>query len=180
MGQHILKVAAFDLGVNFSIFRAGITDKGVIEPLSCNTWSLTGNDEDRYTEFHQIIIAAVSWADAVAYEHVQFNRGKSLIEGFRSVLIVECAQKDIFCAGVNVATLKKFAIKGRWPDTKDREKKGKKKIEGKKKMELALAFDYPEFIDKIDLYLKDKKKGRDDVIDAAWVSIWLLSKVDLL
>lgn len=135
------------------------------------------SDEERYHQFVAIARAEIGWADAVGYEHVQFNRGKSLIEGFRGILLAHAEEEERFCAGVNVATLKKFAINGRWRDA-DRKKKEKKPIPGKKKMEMALLEDHPQFYE----YLHNINGERllpvsgklDDLYDAAWVCIWLL------
>lgn len=165
-----MRVTCFDLGTRGAVFRAEKDDDGKIIPLSCEIWSLKGLDDARYFEFDVIAQVEVKWADAIGYEHIQFNRGKSYIEGFRAILLAECKQEDRFCAGVNVSTLKKFAINGRWSDA-DRKKKGKKKIDGKKKMAMALAEDYPEFISLI----AGRFQKFDDVIDAAWVAIWLLT-----
>ena len=169
-----MRVSAFDLGVKGAVFRADNDDRCIF-PLSCEMWSLKGLDEERYFDYDAIARAEVKWADAVGYELVQFNRGKSLIEGFRAILVTECKRNDIFCAGINVATLKKFAIKGRWSD-KERKKKGKENISAKRKMELALSMDYPEFLEVI--AGQYPKGNRDDLIDAAWVAIWLLETAE--
>lgn len=179
-----MRVIGFDLGSSGAVFRAEKMEDGTIRPLSCERWSWAGiSDEDRYRNFAAIAKTTAHWADAIAYEHVQFNRGKSLIEGFRGILVAHCEEIDRLCVGVNVATLKKFAVNGRWSDA-DRNKKGKKKIDGKKKMALALAADYPEFTEYMDgtdgRRLLPIQGKRDDLIDAAWVAIWLLINAEVL
>ena len=165
-----MRVSGFDFGVYGACFRAEKNEDGEIIPLSCEMWSLKGTDDERYWSHGSVVEAEVKWADALGYEHVQFNRGKSLIEGFRALLIVEAIEKKKLCVGVNVSTLKTFAIRGRWSDA-DRKKKGKEKISGKRKMELALAMDHPAFIEHMD----GRYEKRDDLVDAAWVCIWLLT-----
>lgn len=177
-----MRVSGFDLGTNGATFRAEKVN-GVIRPLSCERWSWPGRtDDQRYGDYLAIAKAEIKWADAVGYEHVQFNRGKSLIEGFRAILIAQAEEEERFCAGINVASLKKFAINGRWSDA-DRKKRGKKKIDGKKRMQMALMADHPQFIS----YMHNLDGERvlpitgklDDLIDAAWVAIWVLETVEI-
>lgn len=176
-----MRVSCFDLGSSGAVFRAKLED-GVIVPLSCERWSWSGQtDEEKYHQYATIARCEVEWADAVGYEHVQFNRGKSLIEGFRGILVSKAEEQGILCAPINVASLKKFAIKGRWSD-KDRKVRGKKPINSKKKMQMALSLDYPQFQEFLDgdgriLPVQGK---RDDLIDAAWVCIWLLTTAEVL
>lgn len=185
MGQRkiVLRVAAFDLGVQGAIFRAGKDENGEFIPLSCEKWKFKGTDDERYNAYAVVAGREIEWADAIGYEHVQFNRGKSLIEGMRGILISKAHEEDKLCVGVNVATLKKFAIKGRWSDG-SRNKAGKKHVDGKKKMELALSVDYPEFISFMDGDTDSRTISvtgkRDDIIDAAWVAIWLLENAEIL
>jgi len=134
-----VRVTGFDLGITGAVFRAERTEDGLIKPLSCERWSFPSSlDEERYAQFRNIARVEVDWADALAYEHVQFNRGKSLIEGFRGIMLAYAQ-----------------AI-------------------GKKKMAMALMIDYPEFMEKIDKVVNTGK--RDDLVDAAWVAIWLLEE----
>ena len=177
-----MRVSGFDLGTSGAVYRASMDD-GTIRPLSCERWSWTGqSDEQRYAQYSAIARAELAWADAVGYEQVQFNRGKSLIEGFRGILLAQAEEADIFCSGVNVSTLKKFAINGRWSDA-DRKEQGKDKIDGKKKMSLALAMDHPEFHEFMDgtddVRTVPVQGKRDDLIDAAWVCIWLLKVAEI-
>ena len=179
-----MRVSAFDLGVKGAVFRSELTEDGSILPLSCEKWSLKGTDDERYYALQQIARVECEWADAIGYEHFQGHaRSKNLIEGFRALILAECIERDLLCAGVNVSTLKKFAIAGRWTD-RDRKAMGKKPIDAKKKMAMALMFDYPEFTEYMDG--TDERRvvpitgKRDDLIDAAWVSIWLLINAEVL
>lgn len=174
-----MRVSAFDLGTKGAVFRAERLEDGTLVPLSCERWSMPSNkgDEERYRLLRIMAECEVEWADATGYEHVQFNRGKSLIEGFRGILIGEAEIRERYCAGVNVSTLKAYAVNGRWSDA-DRKKRDKKPIDGKRKMAMALTLDHPDFMDFIqDRYLKGKL---DDIIDAAWVAIWLLENIKVV
>jgi len=156
----MIRASGMDLGTEGAIYRAKL-DNGIITPLSCEGWNWSAVPEElRYHEFASVCECELEWADAVGYEHVQFNRGKSIIEGLRGVLLSEATDAEILCHGINVSTLKSYAIPG------------KKRKRDKNAMARALAIEWPDFYDKI---VTGGKK--DDIVDAAWVVIWLLSNI---
>ena len=160
----MIKAVGIDLGTAGAIFRAKL-ENGVITPLSCNRWMWDMEEEKRYYQFTQEARCELDWADAMAYEYVQFNRGKSIIAGLRGILLAAAEEHEILCHGVNVSTLKSFAI----PQIK-----GKKKDRGKGAMAQVLAIEWPEFYEHI-----AKLSGKvDDLVDAAWTVIWLLENIE--
>lgn len=171
-----MKVTGFDLGTSGAVFRAEKLEDGSFVPISAVRWSWTGlSDEKRYLQYLDIVEREIEWADAIAYEHVQFNRGKSLIEGMRGILLSQAEKHQRFCVGVNVASLKKFAINKRWSDA-DMKKEGLPPIDGKQKMDMALLNDYPNFHEF--LYGIGASK-LDDLVDSAWVCIWFLKNATI-
>ncbi len=116
-----MRILAFDLGrtTGWAVLEDG--------ELLTGSYSAGGIDEaDVFVEWWkrtQITIAAGK-PDAIAFEDVTFNRGRSFIPGMMALLYVLAARERITAFGVNVQTLKAFAHKwaspvGKWTGSKD-------------------------------------------------------------
>lgn len=147
------RVACFDLGVEGACIEAEIAN-GNTSLRNAQTWNMTKvQDQDRYLMFMERVGPIVSRADVTIYEHVQFNRGFSSIPGMRAILLAVSGVYKRPCFGVNVSTLKAFAIGG----------KAKKD-----QMESALEQKFPLFHATLDSMLDID----DNLVDAAWLAHW--------
>ena len=91
--------------------------------------------------------------EAIAYEQVQFNRGRSYIPGMTALLLVTAYQFGVTCFGVPVPTLKAFARRsapsGTWTGSKADMQRALVEREGTAALDMT-----------------------DDEVDAAWVALW--------
>lgn len=148
-----MRILAFDLGRT--------TGWAVIEDGELRTGSYTAKGDDQASVF-------VDWAsfvgdvvcnespDAIAFEDVTFNRGRSYIPGMKALLFVEAAAWKLTCFGVDVNTLKKFARRNlplgvSWCGSKEDMKGALTRIRGTKAI----------------------SGMTEDEVDAAWTAIWL-------
>lgn len=163
------RIACFDLGVIGAVVEARID--GPKKDRRANykrheTWNVTRiEEEDRYLWFMRQVGPIVSRADAVLYELVQFNRGRSSIPGFRAILLAVSGVYERPCLGVNVATLKSFAGLRKVP-------KGK----SKQYMAISMAENYFSFWDTL---TNGGREGDDNVVDAAMLCHWAAANLEV-
>lgn len=163
MSQTRLKVLGFDLGTVGSVAALQFNFREEsLDFIGLHRWNY-GNrskhgikplkliEELRYHRFyvHLINQIEVSKPDAIGYEHVQFNRGFSVISGLRAILHAVCEDRGILCYGVNVSVLKAFASHGQ---------------ASKEEMAVALALENP---------LIAAECQNDNDVDACWVCLWV-------
>ena len=147
-----MKILAFDLGRTSG--WAVLDGKH----LKTGSYRAKGDDEAAvFVDWSAWMSALVSLEnpEAIAYEDVFFNRGKSYIPGMKALLFVKASYMGLTCFGVDVMTLKKFA-RGWDP--------GVSKWTGSKEnMHDALA--HTRYV--------DSRKMDEHETDAAWAAIWL-------
>ena len=150
-----MRILAFDLGrtTGFALLEG--------DDLKTGWFRADGDDEA------QVFISWSEWArdtieawqpDAIAFEDVTFNRGRSYIPGMKALLFVHASRHDLTCFGVPVQTLKRFAKQ--WYGGDDTKSKW---LSGKMDMKAALANKLtPERV----------LAMTEDEVDAAWAAIW--------
>ena len=162
------RIAGFDLGLVGAVASLRLRSGGRVGLVDVVSWKLDHLDDDRlrYLGFYNHACPAVEWSDVVGYEHVQFYRGKSSIEGMRALLYVISGLRDQerLVHGVNVATLDSFISAGL--DIPEHLKgKGTKKSRAM----WALFNKHPELASAC---------ANDNEVDAVWVALYIASHIE--
>jgi len=154
-----VKILAFDLGRH--------TGWAVLENGKLKTGSYMARGQDEASVFIDwsawvSTLVSLENPEAIAFEDVRFNRGRSFIPGMKALLYVKASYMGLTCFGVDVMTLKKFARKwespiGKWTGAKLDMKRALMRQRGSvygPSVELVADMD-------------------DNEVDAAWAAIWL-------
>ena len=147
-----MKILAFDLGRH--------TGWAVLENGKLKTGSYMARGQDEASVFIDwsawvSTLVSLENPEAIAFEDVRFNRGRSFIPGMKALLYVKASYMGLTCFGVDVMTLKKFAH-GYDP--------GVSKWTGSKE-NMADALANTRYV--------DSREMDDNEVDAAWAAIWL-------
>ena len=147
-----MRILAFDPGKHTGW---AVLDDG---KLTTGSYMAQGKDEAEvfidWSSFASVLMSKEE-PEAIAFEDVTFNRGRSYIPGMKALLYVKAHYRALTCFGVDVNTLKKFA-RGWDP--------GVSKWTGSKE-NMADALTNTR-------YTSDKDMD-DNEVDAAFCAIWL-------
>ncbi len=149
-----MKILAFDLGRS--------TGWAILDGDELRTGSHTAEGalaDELFIDWHTWakLLVNDTGPEAIAYEDIQFNRGKSYIPGMTALLYVLAGECGLTCFGVNSQELKAFArLSSAWdPEIKW--------AGSKLDMRLALTSRWPS---------AGSDFFSEDEVDAAWVALW--------
>ena len=144
-----MRILAFDIGRT--------NGWATLDSGDLRTASYEASDEGKgvYVDWAQWLrrLIEAEQPEAIAYEAVQFNRGKSYIPGMTALLLVIAETFGVTCFGVPVPTLKALAHRsapaGKWTGSKADMQGALFEREGTAAHDMS-----------------------DDEVDAAWVALW--------
>lgn len=159
------RIAGIDLGLKGAAVLLTLDDRDLLHFVDVKVWDLSKikDSADRYFTFQQIVGPICSKVDVVAYEQVQFHRGKSTIPGMEAILLSTSRLYNRMVYGINVSTLKAFAGHGG---------------ADKKMMSQKIALEWPTIASEL-LNRLTEHKDVDNPIDAAWAAIWAAEHMEV-